>query len=93
MPPIRRHIFKFMVKHGLRNLFNKMMMKKAASDSFIEWFMNNTMFAYNEDNLFDAYQNYNNYVPKNLHSDRIKADVLLTCCLEDHFIPTSMIEK
>jgi dienelactone hydrolase len=51
------------------------------------------MFAYNTDNPFDAYQHYNNYVHQNLHSDRIKADVLLTCAMEDHFIPTTMIEK
>lgn len=93
MPPIGRLIFKFMIKNGPKKLFNKMMIKKAASDSFVKWFINNTMFTYNADNPFDAYQNYNNYVPKNLHSDRVKADVLLTCSLEDHFIPTNMIEK
>jgi len=93
MPLIGKLIFKFMIQNGPKALFNIMMKKKGAKDSFVQFFIDNSMFAYNVDNPFDAYQNYLNYVPKNLHSDKIKADVLLTCCLEDHFIPTKMIEK
>ena len=93
MPLIGKLIFKYMIKHGPRSLFNSMMRKKAAKDSFVQFFLENTMFAYNADNPFDAYQNYNNYVPENLHSEQIKADLLLACAMDDHYIPTTMIEK
>ena len=93
MPLIGRILFKFMLRHGPKSLFNLMMKKKGQKDSFVQFLIENSCFAFNTNNPFDAYRYYLNFVPEKLASHRIRADVLLTCATEDHFVPTTMIEE
>jgi hypothetical protein len=51
------------------------------------------MLTFLEDNPYDADQHYLDYVPGNFEMEKIKADVLLTTCVDDHFVLSEFMDE
>ena len=86
MPEEARKLYATTLESGDKATFNAVAEKVSAQDSFARFLHNNTMFAFREDNPYDANRHYLDYVPENLEMENIKADVLLTTCVDDHFV-------
>jgi alpha-beta hydrolase superfamily lysophospholipase len=93
MPQEARKFYSATLEGEDKATFNAVAEKASAKDSFAKWMHNNTMFTFLEDNPYDANRHYLDYVPKNLEMEKIKADVLLTTCVEDHFVLNEFMDE
>ncbi|MGD8385895.1 MAG: hypothetical protein PVG49_02050 [Desulfobacteraceae bacterium] len=93
MPEEARNFYTTTLEGQDKATFNAVAEKASSHDSFTRWLHNNTMFTFFEDNPYDANRHYLDYVPENLEMDKIKADVLLTTCVNDHFVLPEFMEE
>jgi pimeloyl-ACP methyl ester carboxylesterase len=96
MPEQARAIYLDMMDNNKVNEFISFKAKLASVDSFNAWMDNNTIFTFKAKNIFEGYKNWCDYVPENQDIENIRADVLLTNCVDDHFVlleDMDLIEK
>jgi pimeloyl-ACP methyl ester carboxylesterase len=86
---IAQQLGKLFFNH-LRNLTNKMAVKKMKKDKMHAWTIGNLMYIANKKTPMDAFDVAKQLNAKNLHSELVKQDVLILTGRDDHFIPFKM---
>jgi pimeloyl-ACP methyl ester carboxylesterase len=73
-----------------RDFSDKMSIKKMEQDLMHKWILGNLMYITDKKTPMDAFEVIKKLNAKNLHSDRVKQDVLVLTGRRDHFIPFKM---
>jgi len=87
-----QQIMKLFFNH-FKKFTNKMTFKKMKKDGLHAWTINNLMYIADKKTPMDAAEVVLQLNAKNLHSDKVKQDVLILTGKEDHFIPFKMHDK
>lgn len=93
MPEQGKKLYLDMMDNNKVDEFIAFKAQLAKMDSFNAWMDNNTMFTFKSENIFEGHKNWCLYVPQNQNIEGIQADVLLTNCSQDHFVPFEDMEN
>jgi len=73
-----------------RKFVNNATLRKAKKDLEYSWFIHNLMYITGKETPIEAFDVLFQFSEENLHSDRVKQDVLILTGREDHLVPFKM---
>ena len=73
-----------------RDFTNKTLTKKMKKDIYYRWFVGHLMYVTNKPTPVEAFDVLRQFTAENLHSDKVKQDVLIMTGKEDHAVPFKM---
>lgn len=88
--PFLERLAKWLLKHNMRFVVNRIFEKKAKKDELIRWGLEHGKFAYRAKDAFGYAKRMNDFQMMDV-ADKITQDFLIVGASEDHFIPYTMV--